>query len=128
MAQEIDWDIIAERSGLDLQDVLDTEKGSISRNQRRVAEFDWVLLRSAAEINCPTDIALTFTDYLDADNLKARRFDQLTRATIEFIEEVATVAGAPVTLISTRFHERSIIDLRQWRRDLRGSMSLRRGG
>ncbi len=116
MSQEIGWEAVADRSRIALKDILETEKGSVSGRQRRVSEFDWVLLRRAAEINGATDIALTFADYLDAENLQARRFDQLTRPTIEFIEEVEQVAGAPVTLVSTRFHQRSIIDRRAWRR------------
>jgi len=119
MSQELSWEQIADRSGLDLNDILQTEKGSVSRNQRRVAEFDWTQLRSAAEINGATDIALTFADYLDAKNDQARRFDQLTGETIQNIEEIERVAGTPVTLISTRFHERSIIDRRSWRRSRR---------
>jgi adenylosuccinate synthase len=84
-----------------------------------VAEFDWTQLRRAAEINGATDIALTFADYLDAQNDEARRFDQLTEDTIRSIEEIGRVAGTQVTLISTRFHERSIIDRRPWRRGRR---------
>jgi adenylosuccinate synthase len=119
MSQELDWEHVADRSGLDLGEILKTEKGSVSRNQRRVAEFDWTQLRQAVEINGATDIALTFADYLDAENDKARRFDQLTEETIRSIEEIERVAGTPVTLISTRFHERSIIDRRSWRRSRR---------
>jgi adenylosuccinate synthase len=65
-------------------------------------------------LNGPTDIALTFTDQQDSKNASARRFDQLTAPTIQFIEEVERVAGAPVSLISTRFHQRSVIDRRSW--------------
>jgi adenylosuccinate synthase len=79
-----------------------------------VAEFDWLLLRKSVSLNGPTDIALTFVDYLDIDNRKARRFEQLTRDTVQFIEEVERVAGAPVSLITTRFDYRSIIDRRAW--------------
>ena len=34
--------------------------------------------------------------------------------TIRFVEEVERVASAPVSLIATRFHSRSIIDRRAW--------------
>lgn len=40
--------------------------------------------------------------------------EQLTEETIRFIEEIERVAAAPVSLISTRFHTRSIIDRRAW--------------
>jgi adenylosuccinate synthase len=59
-------------------------------------------------------IALTFADYIASKNEKARRFEQLTSDTITFIEEIERVAAAPVSLISTRFDFRSIIDRRAW--------------
>jgi adenylosuccinate synthase len=82
------------------------ELTTTTKLQRRVAEFDWNLLRVAATINAPTDIALTFVDYLAKLNTNARRFEQLTPDTIRFIEEVENVASCPVSLISTRFHTR----------------------
>lgn len=114
MSQEIDWDIIAERSGLDEEELRAHERGSVSGSKRRVAEFDWNLLRRASELNGATDIALTFADYLDSNNLHARRFDQLTRDTIRFVEEVGRVAGAQVSLVSTGFDNRALIDRREW--------------
>ena len=112
MKQELSWETISDRSGMPIDHLLNTEKGSVSFNQRRVAEFDWELLRSAAELNGATEIALTFADYLDVRNKNARRYDQLQPETILFIEEIERVAGAPVTLIGTRFDERSVIDRR----------------
>jgi adenylosuccinate synthase len=114
MSQEINWSVIAQRSGLDEDVLRDTERGSVSGNERRVGEFDWQLLKHAAELNGATDVALTFADYLRADNKDARRYDQLDTDTIHFIEEVERVAGAPVSLIGTRFHPRSVIDRREW--------------
>lgn len=114
MSQDLQWTEIAQRSGLLEQELLQVEKGSRSGKQRRVAEFDWDLLRRAAELNGATEIALTFVDYLDKANRDARRYDQLTDGTIKFIEEVERVAGVPVSLIATRFDVRSIIDRRRW--------------
>jgi adenylosuccinate synthase len=114
MEQPISWEELAARSGVPLEELLEAEKGSVSGKQRRVSEFDWVLLRRAVELNGATDIALTFADYLDAANRQARRFDQLTDETMRFIQEVERVAGVPVSLIGTRFAVRSIIDRRQW--------------
>jgi adenylosuccinate synthase len=114
MRHELTWEVIAERSGLDLQELLAQELTSTTHRQRRVAEFDWALLQQAAALNGPTDLAVTFVDQLDAANRDARRFEQLTDDTIEFIQEVERVGAAPVSLISTRFHQRSIIDRRSW--------------
>jgi adenylosuccinate synthase len=114
MSIDLTWDTIAARSGLPLEALLNAEKTSTTKRQRRVGEFDWALFRKACSLNAPTDIALTFTDYISADNQKARRFEQLTQETIRFIEELERVASAPVSLVSTRFNERSIIDRRSW--------------
>lgn len=114
ISREIDWDIVAKRAELDPAALKNTEKTSTTNKDRRVAEFSWELLRKASALNAPTDIALTFADYLCGENTKARRFEQLDRGTIMFIEEVERVAAAPVSLISTRFDYRSIIDRRSW--------------
>ncbi len=114
MSKEITWAEVERRAHFKRGKIASHEVGSVSGNPRRVAEFDWVLLRKAASLNAPTDIALTFADYIDRQNVNARRFEQLTDPTIRFIEEVERVSAAPVTLISTRFHERSIIDRRAW--------------
>ena len=45
---------------------------------------------------------------------QARRYEQLSTETIRFVEEVERIACAPVSLISTRFAYRSIIDRRAW--------------
>ena len=43
------------------------------------------LLHRAAALNGPTDIALTFSDYITASNRDARRFEQLSEPTIHLI-------------------------------------------
>ena len=114
MSQELSWRGISRRSGVSLSELQDKEKTSTTDRRRRVGEFDWELLRKAASLNGPTDIALTFSDYVRVENRNARRFEQLSEETIRFIEEIERVAGAPVSLISTRFKSRSIIDRRSW--------------
>jgi adenylosuccinate synthase len=114
MSQEIGWKEVANRSGLELRKLRKAERTSTTHKRRRVSEFDWVLLRKAASLNAPTDIALTFADYINSRNSAARRFEQLTDETLTFIEEVERVACAPVSLISTRFHSHGIIDRRRW--------------
>jgi adenylosuccinate synthase len=114
MSQELTWREISRRSGVPLSELQNTEKTSTTHRKRRVGEFDWELLRRAASLNGPSDIALTFADYVSVKNRDARRFEQLSEETIRFIEEIERVAGAPVSLISTRFDSRSIIDRRSW--------------
>ena len=114
MSQPTNWRDISRRSGIPYRTLLKTERTSTTNRPRRVAEFDWALLRRARLLNGPTDIALTFTDYLSVKNNEARRFEQLEPGTINFIEEVERIAEAPVSLISTGFSLRSIIDRRSW--------------
>ena len=114
MSQETSLRVIAERSGKDLSELEATERTSTTDRERRISEFDWDMLRRASLLNAPTDIALTFTDYLHSANGEANRFDQLKPDTIKFIQEVERVSGARVSLISTGFNFRSIIDRRSW--------------
>jgi len=114
MSREIKWNEVSRRSGIALAKFKKTEKTSTTNRDRRVSEFDWALLRKAAALNGPTDVALKFADYLHRDNENARRFEQLNVEDIQFIEQVERVAAAPVSLISTRFDFRSIIDRRAW--------------
>lgn len=114
MSQNLTWKEISRRSGIPESELRRVERTSTTRRKRRVGEFDWDLLRRAVSLNAPTDIALTFADYIRIENRDARRFEQLTPETIRFIEEIERVASAPVSLISTRFDSRSIIDRRSW--------------
>lgn len=112
--KELSWQEISRRSGIPLAELLKTERTSTTDRRRRVAEFDWFMLRRAVSLNSPTDIAMTFADYISVENRKAIRFEQLTEETLRFVEEIERVATAPVSLIATRFESRSIIDRRSW--------------
>jgi adenylosuccinate synthase len=114
MSQEISYEDLAQRSGVPIEELFKTETSSVSQRRRRIAEFDWDLLRRSVELNGATDIALTFADYIDVRNQKAQRYDQLTEETIRFVEEVERVSGVPVSLITTRFDVRCVIDRRRW--------------
>ena len=114
MRNELTLKEIHKRSGIPLKELAKTERTSTTNRERRIAEFDWALLRKASSLNGPTDLALTFADYFSIDNRAARRFEQLSQQTIHFVEEIERVASAPVSLIATRFNFRSIIDRRNW--------------
>ncbi|MCW5976477.1 MAG: adenylosuccinate synthetase [Bryobacteraceae bacterium] len=114
MAQPLRWRDVAARSGYGAQELMKAEHTSTTNRLRRVGEFEWDLFRRAVSLNGPTDVALSFVDYISRSNASARRFEQLTGETIRFIEELERVACAPVSLISTRFNYRSIIDRRSW--------------
>jgi adenylosuccinate synthase len=115
ISNEIDMETIAARSGKDADQLKKNEKTTTTNIDRRIAEFSWELFRKACELNSPTDIALTFVDYFSTANEKARRYDQLTPETRQFIEEIERCSGVKVSLISTCFDYRAIIDRRNWK-------------
>lgn len=114
MAQEISYKTLSKRSGIPEKQLREAERTSTTDRQRRLGEFEWTQLRRSSLLNSPTDIALTHVDYLDPKNAHARRFEQLEERTLNLIEEIERVSTAPVSLVSTRFHWRCIIDRRQW--------------
>ena len=114
MGQEISLAELARRSGISLSELRRTERTSTTNRKRRIAEFDWQQLRRSTQLNAPTDVAITFADYIDRENRNARRFDQLTSDTVSFIQDVEKVANAPVSLVSVGFNHRAVLDRRSW--------------
>jgi adenylosuccinate synthase len=114
MANEVDMAEIHRRSGIPLDELERKERTTTTNRPRRIAEFDWVQFRDSVQLNGPTDIALTFVDYFDVNNRNAYRFEQLSHETISFVEEVERVSGRPVSLLSTDFNWRNVIDRRAW--------------
>jgi adenylosuccinate synthase len=114
MSAPLELKEIARRSGIPIKELEKTERTSTTKRKRRIAEFDWAQLRRSLLLNGPTDIALTFADYLGVANRTAFRYEQLNEETLRFVEEVEKVAGVPVSLISTAFNDRNVIDRRLW--------------
>ena len=82
------------------------------RLRRKASEMPWDLLRYAAMLNGPTEIALTFCDHFDPDVTGATRAEQLTPAIRELIEQVEAATNAPVTIVETGKLFEHMIDLR----------------
>ncbi|MBI5127870.1 MAG: adenylosuccinate synthetase [Rhodopseudomonas palustris] len=122
LKHEVTFAEVAREARLDPDEVTRQEITSTTKRPRRVGWFEWDQYRKACILNAPTDIVLTFADYIDGSNQDARRFEQLTENTIKFVEELERVSQAPVSLINTRFMRdddspvdlRSIIDRRNW--------------
>ena len=114
MDYEVTLEEIHERSGIPIEKLRATETTTTTGRPRRIAEFDWEQFRDSVQLNGPTDIALTFVDYFNISNRSAYRFEQLTPETIRFVEEIERVSGRPVSLLSTDFGWRNVIDRRTW--------------
>lgn len=103
-SREISWDVI----GIDPE----TERTTVTKKIRRVATFSMEQLVDAVILNDPTEIALTFCDYLDPEirNESGKRYHinayPPVAAMVSVIEDAAHV---PVTMLGTGPH--SVIDL-----------------
>lgn len=61
MKNEISWEELSERLGANMV----PEKTTVTHKVRRIAEWDDYLFEESAIMNSPTEIALTFADYID---------------------------------------------------------------
>jgi adenylosuccinate synthase len=114
MFKEITIEEIHERAGIDLAELQKTETTSTTKRKRRIGEFDWGLLRQSCHLNAPTDIALTFVDYLNIKNRAATSFDELDSTAKHLIKRIEEQTGVPVSLVSKEFGPNAIIDRRVW--------------
>lgn len=61
MKNEITWDELNHRMGVEIT----PEKTTVTKKVRRIAEWDDELFEQSCLLNAPTEIALTFADYID---------------------------------------------------------------
>jgi adenylosuccinate synthase len=102
------------------------ERTTVTKNVRRVGRFDLELVKRAVLINPPTQIALTFIDYIDHANAGKRHYDELTATAKRFIAMLERELGIPVTLISTGAHTAEMIDLRTQKCSVSRTRRMRR--
>lgn len=109
-AKELTWEEITRLSGSKKPII---EKTSVSKKIRRVATFSRSEFAKACLINRPTEIALTFADYLD---YKLYEKTESRPKLDNFIDLVESIAQAPVTLVKTG--PKTIIDLDIYRESI----------
>lgn len=111
--KEIDFETIANRAGMEEPPV---EYTSVTKKKRRVFEWSFEDFVLAVRLNDPDYIALTFLDYLGAENYGATSADALNDAALEFVGEVERAArsenGSRVGLLKTGPLPEHVIDLR----------------
>jgi adenylosuccinate synthase len=98
LKDEITWEELRERSGYptDIREFTTTTK-----KLRRVGLFDLELVRRAALVNRPTQIALHGMDYLSWHNKSLRDYQGLTPEARSFVDSLELSLGESVTLIGT---------------------------
>ena len=80
---------------------------------RRSAPFNFDLAKKVARINGATQAALTKLDCIFPECAGKRTFEELSKEAQEFVKEVETKTGVPVTLIGTGPGALDIVDRRK---------------
>jgi adenylosuccinate synthase len=109
MHDEISWQVVTEESK---SPTPISESTTVTKKTRRVGRFDMEMVKRAAMINRPTQIALNFIDYISYENKEKRVYSKLTNEAKRFIKLIETETGIPVTFIGTGPNRTHIIDLR----------------
>lgn len=95
-----------------------SEQTTVTKKTRRVATFSWQEFLKACKINRPTEIALTFADYLDWEIHEYSKDDVIEKSPklMTFMEIIEERSSIPVKLIKTG--PRGIIDYDDYRRSI----------
>jgi adenylosuccinate synthase len=88
------------------------EYGTVTGRRRRVGVFDMELAKESCMINGATQIALTCVDRLFPQCERVKEYSQLSPEVKNFVEEIQTETGVPVTIISTGPDMTDTVDLR----------------
>ena len=110
MSEEVTWDKVTRDSG---SKTLLSEQTTVTKRVRRVGRFSMEKVKEAIAINRPTQLALTFTDYIDASNYGEIHYSLLSKDAKEFIRTLQIETGVPVTLIRTGPEFEHMIDRRR---------------
>lgn len=90
------------------------EYGTVTGRPRRTSlDLHWDDLRTAAEINSATYLAVTKVDVRFGGNRGVRKYPQLTKEARRFIEDIEKKVGVPVGLIGTGPDIFDVIDRRE---------------
>lgn len=85
MQREISWEDLSNRIGY----VIKPEKTTVTKKVRRIAEWDPELFNQSCLLNAPTEIALTFADYVDPGVYDLSDFEEVKKSTAlnRFVED-----------------------------------------
>ncbi|MDO8521090.1 MAG: adenylosuccinate synthetase [bacterium] len=109
-SKEVSWEFVRHHARANEPII---ECTSVTNKVRRVATFSHEGFRRACQVNRPTEIALTFADYLDWSVHETGRVTPRIETFTEIVEEIA---GVPVTLVKTG--PKTTVDLDPYRRNI----------
>jgi adenylosuccinate synthase len=109
LSNELAWEDVTRASG---SAIPLAERTTVTNGLRRVGQFDWDVVRKSAILARPTQIALNFVDYIDANNYGASDAKLLSTAAANFVDCVERRLGRPVALLGTGPDVQHVIDRR----------------
>ena len=89
------------------------EYGSVTGRQRRAAPFNFTLAKKSIQINSATQIALTKLDIVFPQCKGIKDYSKLTKEAVQFVENIESETGLPVTIIGTGAEINDTIDRRK---------------
>ncbi len=89
------------------------EYGSVTGRQRRSAPFNFNLAKKSIQINSATQIALTKLDIVFPQCKGIKDYSKLTKEAMQFVENIESETGLPVTIIGTGAEINDTIDRRE---------------
>jgi adenylosuccinate synthase len=107
MFNELTWEDISERLGRPVE-----ERTTVTKKVRRIGDWDDSLFIQSIQLNTPTQIALTFVDYLAPEDEGKTSWDDLSHTTKSFVERIERMSNVPVTLLGTGGPDWAIVDRR----------------
>jgi adenylosuccinate synthase len=109
LANEISWEELRRLSGYPHPI---EEFTSVTKRLRRVGRFDLDLVKRAASVNRPSQVALLGTDYLDYRNRSQLSLQELTDDALTLVKTIEKEINTSVTLIGTGPTNEEVIDHR----------------
>ena len=104
---EITWDEIKDKNGKPIT----PEKTTVTKKTRRIARWDDALFRESCLLNAPTEIALTFADYVDPELYECNDVKRILASSklMEFLaehglgEKLKYIGTGPSTVVEVRY-------------------------
>lgn len=109
-AEELAWEEITRRSG-SKEPIL--ERTTVTQLPRRIATFSEQSFKESCRVNRPTELAITFCDYLD---WKIHNTNTITAPVEKFIDYIEELLGVQVTMVKTG--QDNLIDFDDYRRKM----------
>jgi adenylosuccinate synthase len=106
MVNEISWPELSSRIGRTVE-----ERTTVTKKVRRVSEWDDAVFSRAVAVNGPTEIALTFADYIgDGSCRNVNRWEEVTSDVKNFVAKVESDHKVNIRWVATGPKPEDVVD------------------